>query len=64
MNFQASLRRSPYVILKYPKGGSKTHFCSFIRIKLGVTISDVNKDWTHKDQDKDKDQSHKDKDKD
>jgi len=26
--------------------------------------SDVNKDWTHKDQDKDKDQSHKDKDKD
>jgi len=25
--------------------------------------SDVNKDWTHKDQDKDKDQSHKDKDK-
>ena len=24
--------------------------------------SDVNKDWTHKDQDKDKDQSHKDKD--
>jgi len=29
-----------------------------------VVISDVNKDWTHKDQDKDKDQSHKDKDKD
>ena len=26
--------------------------------------SDVNKDWSHKDQDKDKDQSHKDKDKD
>jgi len=24
----------------------------------------VNKDWTHKDQDKDEDQSHKDKDKD
>jgi len=29
-----------------------------------VIISDVNKDWTHKDQDKDKDQSHKDKEKD
>ena len=29
-----------------------------------VLVSDVNKDWTHKDQDKDKDQSHKDKDKD
>ena len=27
-----------------------------------VLTSDVNKDWTHKDQDKDKDQSHKDKD--
>jgi len=27
-------------------------------------LCDVNKDWTHKDQDKDKDQSHKDKDKD
>jgi len=26
-----------------------------------VVLSDVNKDWTHKDQDKDKDQSHKDK---
>ena len=25
-----------------------------------VYFSDVNKDWTHKDQDKDKDQSHKD----
>jgi len=29
-----------------------------------VLVSNVNKDWTHKDQDKDKDQSHKDKDKD
>jgi len=29
-----------------------------------LSTSDVNKDWTHKDQDKDKDQSHKDKDKD
>ena len=29
-----------------------------------LIISDVNKDWTHKDQDKDKDQSHKDKNKD
>jgi len=28
----------------------------------GVSVSDVNKDWTHKDQDKDKDQSHEDKD--
>ena len=27
-------------------------------------VSDVNKDWTYKDQDMDKDQSHKDKDKD
>jgi len=27
-----------------------------------VSHSDVNKDWTHNDQDKDKDQSHKDKD--
>jgi len=29
-----------------------------------VGISNVNKDWTHKDQDKDKDQSHEDKDND
>jgi len=29
-----------------------------------LKYSDVNKDWTHKDQNKDKDQSHKDKDKD
>ena len=29
-----------------------------------VTISDVNKDWTHNDQDKDKDWTFKDKDKD
>ena len=29
-----------------------------------IAHSDVNKDWTHKDQDKDKDQTHKDKDKD
>ena len=29
-----------------------------------VKTSDVNKNWTHKDQDQDKDQSHKDKDKD
>ena len=32
--------------------------------KLYSGTSDVNKDWTHKDQDKDKDQSHKDKDND
>jgi len=29
---------------------------------LWLVSSDVNKDWTHKDQDNDKDQSHKDKD--
>jgi len=29
---------------------------------LGVSCSDVNKDWTHKNQDKDKDQSYKNKD--
>jgi len=33
-----------------------------IYLQHGVAISDVNNDWTHKDQDKDKDQSHKDKD--
>ena len=40
-------------------------FCTLVRSACSRSAgSDVNNDWTHKDQDKDKDQSHKDEDKD
>jgi len=54
-------------------GGHFEHAFMSIKISISIkmqchncteVISDVNEDWTHKDQDKDKDQSHKDKDKD
>jgi len=38
--------------------------CFIFASVVYIQGSDVNKDWTHKDQDNDKDQSHKDKDKD